>query len=92
MEEYTYPMEEDWTVEEICTVIDFYTCIEDAYEGGIQKRDLMDAYREFKKIVDSKSLERKISDEFQEASGYSIYLTMKKCQEAKVDSSLIKMK
>ncbi len=79
--EYEYPLDPGWSMNEICIVIEFYNCIEKAYEGGIEKKELMDAYRAFKKIVDSKSAERQISDQFLKASGYSIYLTMKKAKE-----------
>lgn len=85
--EYEYPLDFDWSVEEICDVIAFYNCIEKAYEEGIEKQELMDGYRKFKAIVDSKSYEKQIGNQFEEASGYSIYRTM---QEAK-NNEFIKM-
>ncbi len=79
--DYEYPFENDWSMEEIVTVISFYNCIEKAYEEGISREELMNGYREFKQIVDSKSLEKQLDKQFEEASGYSIYKTMKLAKE-----------
>ena len=79
--DYEYPFENDWSMEEIVTVISFYNCIEKAYEEGIARDELMNAYREFKKVVDSKALEKQLDQQFKAASGYSIYETMKQDKE-----------
>lgn len=84
---YEYPFESDWTMDEIVDVISFYNCIEKAYEKGISKDELMNSYRIFKTVVDSKALEKQIDKQFKEASGYSIYETMKKAKE----SAFVKM-
>lgn len=84
---YEYPFENDWSTDEIVTVISFYNCIEQAYEEGIDRDTLYESYRLFKSIVDSKSLEKQLDKAFKEASGYSIYETMK----AAKDKSFIKM-
>lgn len=78
--DYEYPFEVDWEMEEIITVISFYNCIEKAYEEGIESEELMASYREFKTIVDSKSLEKQIDKQFEESSSYSIFKTMKKAK------------
>lgn len=85
--DYEYPFEYDWSMEEIITVISFYNSIEKAYEEGISKEELMENYRAFKQIVDSKSLEKQIDQRFKEVSGYSIYETIKESK----DHSFIKM-
>lgn len=79
---YEYPFDSDWTTEEIIDVISFYNCIEKAYEDGIDKDELMQGYRLFKNVVDSKSMEKQIDKQFKEVSGYSIYETMKKAKES----------
>lgn len=79
--DYEYPFDTDWSMDEIVVVINFYNCIEKAYEEGIDKKELMSHYREFKKIVDSKSLEKQYDKKFKDVSGYSIYETMKKAKE-----------
>jgi uncharacterized protein YktA (UPF0223 family) len=80
--EYQYPMDSDWTTEEIIDVIRFFEAVEKAYESKILKEEFMSAYRRFKEIVPGKADEKKYTDEFQENSGYSSYLVIKKAKEA----------
>ncbi|EMI09385.1 UPF0223 family protein [Anoxybacillus gonensis] len=75
---YAYPIDYSWSTEEIIDVIKFYEGIEQAYERGIEREQLMKLYRRFKEIVPSKAEERKLCDEFEKVSGYSSYQTMKK--------------
>lgn len=79
---YQYPLNFDWTTEEIMIVMKFYTHIECAYEKGILKEELMTSYRDFKQIVSSQSEEKQLGKQFEMATHYSIYKTMKKCKEA----------
>jgi uncharacterized protein YktA (UPF0223 family) len=88
--EYQYPISLDWKTEEIIEVINFFNKIEQAYEKGIKRDELMSAYRRFKEIVPSKSEEKKLDHEFGEISRYSIYRTIKAAKEAPA-GSLIKM-
>ena len=48
-----------------------------AYEIGIDRQTLLDAYAAFKTVVPSKSEEKQIGREFESTSGYSIYKTVK---------------
>ena len=89
--EYQYPIDHTWSTDEIVDVIHFYTLIEAAYEKGVDREDLMKAYRRFKEIVPGKADEKNILDEFQDVSGYSSYLTIKKAKGAE-EGSRIKMK
>ena len=87
--DYQYPISLEWSTEEIVEVIKFFESIEKAYEQGINRTDMMDAYRKFKEIVPSKAEEKTICNEFEEVSGYSSY---KVVQKAKLSSEhLIKM-
>ncbi len=79
--EYNYPLDETWNTEEIITVIGLYNAVEQAYEDGIEKEVFMEAYRAFKEIVDSKSLEKQLDKAFFDASGYSIYQVFKKSKD-----------
>ncbi|KAB7669305.1 UPF0223 family protein [Bacillus sp. B1-b2] len=79
--DYSYPIDLDWSTDEIVTVVSFFECIEKAYENGIDKSELMNQYRLFKQIVPGKSQEKKVCDEFEEVSGYSTYRTIKKAKE-----------
>lgn len=58
--EYQYPIDQDWSTEEIVDVIKYFESIEMAYEKGIEREQFMNAYRRFKEIVPGK-LRRKTS-------------------------------
>ncbi|MDF2945819.1 MAG: hypothetical protein K0S51_498 [Bacillales bacterium] len=89
MSEYTYPINYSWSTDELIIIVKFYEVIEKAYESGVNRKILMDHYRNFKTIVNSISEEKKIDKEFQEVSGYSIYKVIKKAKESD-DTSIIK--
>jgi uncharacterized protein YktA (UPF0223 family) len=80
--DYQYPISLDWSTEETVDVIKFFECIEKAYEKGIDRAKLMNAYRRFKEIVPSKAEEKTICHEFEEVSGYSSYRVMKKAKDS----------
>jgi uncharacterized protein YktA (UPF0223 family) len=86
---YQYPISIDWKTEEIVDVVEFFHSIETAYEKGIDREHLMNAYRKFKEIVPSKSEEKKLCGEYEEQSGYSCYRTIKKAREE--NKEVIKM-
>lgn len=71
--EYNYPLDYQWSTEEIILVITLYNAVEQAYEEGIHRDEFMKAYQGFKTVVDSKSEEKQIDREFKNISGYSIY-------------------
>lgn len=73
---YSYPLDADWTTEEIIAVIDFYNKVEKAYEKKVATADFLASYRRFKTIVPSKMEEKQIDKKFQTVSGYSIYRTV----------------
>jgi uncharacterized protein YktA (UPF0223 family) len=90
MSGYSYPIDPSWSTNEIVQVIKFYEVIEKAYENGINRKIIMDKYREFKAVVPSIAEEKKIDKEFNEASGYSIYKIIKLAKEGS-DDSIIKL-
>lgn len=79
--EYNYPLNYDWSTEEIILVISLYNAVEKAYEEGISKEDFNKAYKAFKTIVDSKSEEKQLDKEFSQTTGYSIYQVVKAANE-----------
>ncbi|MFZ7942148.1 MULTISPECIES: UPF0223 family protein [Bacillaceae] len=87
--EYQYPIDFNWSTDEIVDVIKFFETIEKAYEKGIERDEVMNAYRRFKEIVPSKAEEKNICDEFEEISGYSSYRTIKKAKEAPSGSRIM---
>lgn len=79
--EYSYPISNDWSVEEIIAVIEFFEGIEVAYEKGIGRDEMLAKYRRFKEIVPSKAEEKTLFKEFQEVSGYESYPVVKLARE-----------
>ncbi|MGE7664134.1 UPF0223 family protein [Ureibacillus composti] len=88
--EYSYPILPDWSTEEIVDVIKFFEGVEQAYEKGIKREDMLSRYRRFKEIVPSQSEEKSVFREFEEASNYVSYHVVKKAKELE-DGQLIKI-
>lgn len=89
--EYQYPIDHTWSTDEIIDVVRFFECIEEAYEKGINREELLSAYRRFKEIVPGKADEKNFLNEFEEVSGYSSYKTVKAAREAE-ENQRVKMK
>ena len=87
---YQYPIEDTWTKHEIIDVINFLSLVEQAHESNVSRIELLTAYRKFKEIVPSIGEERIYFSEFEEASGYSCYQTMKKVKEEKSEQITMK--
>ena len=78
---YDYPLDPDWSTEEIIDAVKLYNAVEKAYEEGISSKEFMKHYRTFTSIADSKSLQKQLDKAFEEVSGYSIYKVFKRAQE-----------
>lgn len=77
--DYSYPIDEEyWSKEEIIDVVNFYSLVEKAYEQGVKREEFLLAYKRFKQIVPSKSEEKQLFKQFENASGYSPYHAVKK--------------
>lgn len=87
--EYTYPFSLDWSTKEIVDVVQFFEAIENAYEKGIKREELLVKYRRFKEIVPSIAEEKTYFREFENESGYASYPIIKQMKE-KEDGSIIK--
>lgn len=79
--DYDYPLDYTWSTDDILDVMELYNAVEQAYEGGIAKEDFMQAYRKFKNVVQTKSEEKQIDQQFQNVSGYSIYKVFQTSQD-----------
>lgn len=88
--EYSYPISPDWSTEEIITVIQFFECIEQAYEKGVKREVMLAKYREFKEIVPSQSEEKTLFREFEQVSDYVSYKVVKQARELE-DGQMIRM-
>ncbi|BGE82727.1 Putative cytosolic protein [Staphylococcus petrasii] len=71
--EYQYPLDLDWTNEEMVDVIAFFNKIENYYEQSVNGEDLMAHYKRFKEIVPGKAEEKTLFKEFEDKSGYNSY-------------------
>lgn len=86
---YAYPLDSDWSISEMETVIVFWRAVEDAYEAGIGRQVFLDRYRDFKTVVPSKMGEKQLWRQFAQASGYEAYPVLKRAHESQ--AKFIKM-
>lgn len=69
-QEYSYPLDIDWSTDEVVDVAAFYEAVETGYTHGIKAYDLKNKYRRFKEIVPSKAEEKTLFKQFENSSGY----------------------
>lgn len=79
--EYSYPLNTDWSTQEMVDVVSFFEAVEAAYETGILRETFMTRYKRFKEIVPSQAEEKTILREFEQASGYVGYKAVKLARE-----------
>ena len=79
--EYQYPLDLDWSNDEMVEVIKFFNQIENYYEKSIIGTELMEQYKKFKQIVPGKAEEKQIFKEFEEKSGYNSYKVIQKVKK-----------
>lgn len=89
--EYSYPLNTDWTTQEMVDVVKFFEVVEMAYEKGVKRELVMTRYKRFKEIVPSQAEEKTICREFEEASKYVAYRVVKLAKEL-ADGQIVKMK
>lgn len=87
--EYSYPIQVDWTTEEIIDATNFFTLIEEAYETGVSSEKVKNAYKRFKEIVPSKSEEKTLFREFEQSSKYKSYPIVKEALATAEDTKII---
>ena len=80
--EYSYPLNTDWTTQEMVDVVQFFEAVEAAYEKGIKREDFLAKYRRFKEIVPSQAEEKTILREFEQASSYVGFRAVKLARES----------
>lgn len=89
MNEYQYPLDLDWTTEEMVIVMNMWEALEKANEHGINNQEFLSTYQQFKTVIKSIGEEKRLGREFEKASGYSLYRTI---QEAKKNTNkMLKM-
>lgn len=70
---YSYPIDYEWTKDEMTKVLNLWRAVELAYEVGIKKEEFLTKYRQFKEVIPSIGEEKKWSRQFESISGYSLY-------------------
>ena len=78
---YDYPLSPFWDTQDIIDVMALYNAVEKAYEEGISKDDFMKCYRQYIKVVDSKSEQKPLNAAFEKVSHYSIYQVFQKAKD-----------
>lgn len=87
---YNYPIDPSWSTAEIITVTQMFQLVEDAYEGGASREELLEHYRLFKQIVQSKSEEKQLGRQFEQDSGYQLYEVIKAARQSTKNRIVIK--
>jgi uncharacterized protein YktA (UPF0223 family) len=80
-ENFSYPLDERWNVQEITDVVDFFTKIEESYQKGVKKQTLKNAYDKFRQVVPNKSEEKQIYREFEQNSGMQPFQAVKQLRD-----------
>ncbi|QMS85519.1 UPF0223 family protein [Candidatus Xianfuyuplasma coldseepsis] len=76
---YTYPIDYDqFTTDEIIAIVEFLALVEEANTTKIDPHVLSAKHEQFRRIVNSISLEKQIDRAFEKVSGFSIFKTIKK--------------
>lgn len=78
--EYQYPIDLDWSNDEMMQVVSFFNAVESFYESEVEGKLLIDRYKQFKTIVPGKAEEKQIFKEFEKSSGYNSYQAVKTVQ------------
>ncbi|WAT24045.1 UPF0223 family protein [Aerococcus urinaeequi] len=79
---YQYPIDLDWTSEEMAIVVKMWNGLEQAYESSINREELLSRYKAFKQVVPSKMEEKQLGNSFEKISGYQLYSTIKKARNS----------
>lgn len=90
--EYQYPLDLDWSNEEMVDVIKFFNQIENYYEKSIIGTELMEQYKKFKQIVPGKAEEKQIFKEFEEKVAIIAIKSSKKLKNILIKKILVNIK
>jgi uncharacterized protein YktA (UPF0223 family) len=81
-QEYSYPLDPDWTTEEIVKVVEFFEAVETGHVEGVTAGELRKHYKNFKSVVPSKSGEKTLFREFKARSGYEPFTLTRQLKDA----------
>lgn len=84
-ENYTLPIDSNWTIDDIVTVSVFVDKVLKVYENGVLKVTLLAQYDKFRQVIPSKSEQKQFDRNFEQQTGFSIYRTIKLAQATTKD-------
>lgn len=84
-ENYTLPIDSNWTIDNIVTVSTFVDKVLQVYENGVLKVTLLAQYDKFRQVIPSKSEQKQFDRNFEQQTGFSIYRTIKLAQATTKD-------
>ncbi|GEL13314.1 hypothetical protein FC15_GL001461 [Lapidilactobacillus concavus DSM 17758] len=70
---YSYPLDPDWSNEELLTVMKIFNDVESAYEGHLNVEKYLADWHAYQQVVPAKMTQKQIDREFEETTSYSIY-------------------
>ncbi|QQK80660.1 UPF0223 family protein [Salicibibacter cibi] len=76
-DEVAIPFSSDWTEDEIVTVADFFTQVDNAYNEGVKAGELLKAYKKFKEVVPAKNEEKTYFRDYDQQAGQSCWQTIR---------------
>lgn len=89
--EYSYPLDLDWSTDEVVDVTEFFVAVEQAFEGdGVRRGELAERYQAFKRVVPGKAEEKTLFKEFKSRSGLESYDVVKQLKEVEDDQAIIR--
>ena len=71
-ENYTLPIDSNWTIDDIVTVSAFVDKVLQVYENGVLKVTLLAQYDKFRQVIPSKSEQKQFDRNFEQQTGFSI--------------------
>ncbi len=78
---YSYPIDPNWSYDELMAVMGLLEAVELAYEKGVAVSLVAERYNRYHDMGFSKSDEKKLDKDFCQASGYSLHELLKACQK-----------
>lgn len=75
--EYSYPIDLDWSTDEVIKVTEFFHMIEESVERDVDDSTVKKHYLNFKSVVPSKSEEKSLFKAFEKVSGIEPYQIVK---------------
>lgn len=79
-ENYSYPLNSDWSTDEIIVVMNLWSTLEKVYSQKVSAEEFLTVYHAFKQVVKSIGEERQLGNAFEELTGYSLYRVAKQAR------------